>query len=227
MNDIYYYFLLFNSHFVVARETETSAEDISADIGTGSSDIGVCSSPAISFGNYKGVISIDRLHVHGLPDRSGFGIDGCQGIEDLLGGGFAGLGFVEVVAFAADHGGHGFFVDDEAAEPEVWAAFFAVPGVHFDWEVGEAFFVALVDRAFLSDVLVKVGELAADDSGDDVGHAVVVADLFVLVPGSGFAALGGPFADFIGVSFIICQEHAAGAAGDDLVAVEGDRVEAA
>ena len=55
-------------------------------------------------------------------------------------------------------------------------------------------------------------------------HPIVVADLFVLVPRSGLAALGATLAHFVGVFPGVCEEHATGASGYYLVAVEADAV---
>ena len=78
------------------------------------------------------------------------------------------------------------------------------------------------DGALLGYVLSKVGELAADDTGYDVGHAVVVAELLMLVPRRSLAGLGRPLARLVGLRFAVGQQHAACAASDDLVAVEAD-----
>ena len=91
-----------------------------------------------------------------------------------------------------------------------------------DGQALEARFIAVIDGFFLGDVLIKVGVLAPDDTGDDVGHAVVIAHLLVLVPGGVFPGLGGPLAGLIGHFQVIGQQAAAGGAGDDLIAVIRD-----
>lgn len=48
-------------------------------------------------------------------------------------------------------------------------------------------------------MLVKVGQLSPDDTGDDIRHAVIIADLLVLIPRGCLSALGGPLADLVGV----------------------------
>ena len=99
-----------------------------------------------------------------------------------------------------------------------------IEGVHSDRQIRKACLIPLVDGPLLGDMLVQVGQLPPDDARDDVAHAIVVADLLVLIPGGGLPALGGPFADLVGIFLTVRQEHAAGTAGDDLVAVEGDAV---
>ena len=49
----------------------------------------------------------------------------------------------------------------------------------------------------------------------------------MLVPGSGFAALGAPLAHLFGIFFAVGQEHAAARTGNNLVAVKTDGVKVA
>ena len=71
---------------------------------------------------------------------------------------------------------------------------------------------------------VQVRKLPAHDAGHDIAHAVVVADLLVLVPGGRLPALRGPFPYLVGVRPGIREEHSPAAARDDLVAVKADGV---
>ena len=216
--------LLSGGHFVVTGEAEAAAEDVGTDVGAGTGDIGIGLAAAAALGCDEGMGAVNRLQVHRLPDGAALGVEGRNGREDFAGRGLAGFVLPEFLLLPADMRGHGVRVDDQAAEPEVGHTLLRVIGVHADRQVLQAFFVSLIDRFLLGDVLIQIGKLTADDAGDDVGHAVVVTDLFVLVPGGCFARLGGPFADLVGVRFGVGQEHTAGRAGDDLVAVEGDAV---
>ena len=71
-------------------------------------------------------------------------------------------------------------------------------------------------------MLFQVGILAPDHAGDHIAHAVVVAQLLMLIPGGVLPALGGPLSSLIGRCQIVGQQHTAGGAGDDLVAVKGN-----
>ena len=71
-------------------------------------------------------------------------------------------------------------------------------------------------------MLFKVRILAAHDAGDDIAHAVVVADLLMLVPRRVLARLRGPLAGMVRVLERVGQKAAARGAGDDLVAVVGN-----
>ena len=71
-------------------------------------------------------------------------------------------------------------------------------------------------------MLLQMGVLAPHHARDDVAHAVVVADLLVLVPRGVLASLRRPFAGAVGILKGVGQKAAAGRAGDDLVAVVGD-----
>ena len=224
MNNVDDNVLLCRGHLVVTGEAEAPAEDVGADVDACAFDIGVGFASSISFNGDKGVGSIDGLHVHRLPDGAAFRIEGGKGSEDLSRAGLAGFMLPELVLFAADKGAHGVFIQDHAAQPEVGLGVLCIIGVHVYRQILQAFFVAFIDCPLLGDMLVQVRDLAADDTGDDVAHAVVVADLLMLVPGGGFAALGAPFADLVGVLQTVGQEHAAGGAGDDLVAVKADAV---
>lgn len=74
MDDLDHSVLLFRGHLVVAGEAEASAEDVCSDVDAGAGDIGVALSSAVTLHRDKGVGTIDRLHVHGLPDRASFGV---------------------------------------------------------------------------------------------------------------------------------------------------------
>ena len=71
-------------------------------------------------------------------------------------------------------------------------------------------------------MLLQIGQLTPDDTGDHIAHAVVIAQFFVLIPGSVLTALGGPLSGLVGGFQVIGQQHTAGRTGDDLIAVEGD-----
>lgn len=62
---------------------------------------------------------------------------------------------------------------------------------------------------FLFNMPVKIGNLSPDHAGNNIDHPVVIAYLFMLVPGSVFFAPRAPFLDLIGVFPGIRQEHAA------------------
>lgn len=225
--------LLLRRHFVVGWEAEAAGEDVGADVereavGAGAAlDVGVAPCAARAVARDEGMRAVDGLHVHGLPDGTALRVDAADGVEDLRRAGFAVLRAVEGLLLATDMRAHGVRVDDEAAEPKVRLAVCRVVGVHLDRESFESLAVALVDRLFLGDVLLEVRDLAADDAGDDVRHAVVVADFLMLVPRGRLAGLGAPFADLFRVLLAVREEHAARAARDDLVAVEADAVPAA
>ena len=160
--------------------------------------------------------------MHGLPDRTALGVDGGDGLQNLRRAALARLGNVQGVGLPAHLAAHGLGLDGQAGQPEVGDAVVGVVGVHLHGQVLQALPVALVDRPLLGNVLLEVGNLPPDDAGDDVAHPVVEAHLLVLVPGSGLAALGGPLPGLVRRLRVPGQEHAAGGAGDDLVAVEGD-----
>ena len=79
MDDINHNILLFRGHFVVAGEAQASSEDVRAHVDAGSGDVGVALSAAVAFHRDEGVGAVDRLHVHGLPDGTAFGIEGSEG----------------------------------------------------------------------------------------------------------------------------------------------------
>ena len=216
--------LLGGGHFVVAGEAEAAVEDVGTDIRAIAGDVGIGAGTAAAVAGDEGVASVDGLQVHGLPDRAALGIEGGQGFQDLRRAGLAGFGEIEGFAVAAYLAAHSIRVDEQTAEPEVGYAVLGVIGIHADREVLQALFIALVDGTLLRNMLVKKRDLAADDAGNDVGHTIVVANLFVLIPRCRFAGLSGPFADLIGIFFRSGQEEAARGAGDDFIAVEGDAV---
>ena len=216
MNNLYHSILVLRRHLIVAGQAEPSSEDICADVDAGSSNIGVALSPAVTFHRDKSIGTIDRLHVHGLPDGTALGIEGSEGGQDFTWAALPRFMLPELILLAADEGAHGALVDDQTAEPEVWFRVLHIIRVHLHWEILQAFFVTLVDRLFLGDVFIQIRYLSTDDTGNDIRHAVVEADLLMLIPGGRFAALGRPLANLVGIFQTVGQEHAAGGAGDDL-----------
>lgn len=214
--------LLFGGHLVVAGQAEPAGKDVGAHIGDSACDVGVGAGAAVTLRGHEGVAHVHGLHVHGFPNGAALGVHGGDAFQDFRGAALARLVNIQGVGFAADLLAHGVFVDNHAAEPEVRFAVGGVVGVHLHREALQAFLVAHVDSLFLGDVLFQVRHLAADHAGDDVAHAVVVAHLFVLVPGGCLAALGAPLAHLLGVVLAVGQEHAAATASDNLVAVKTD-----
>ena len=86
----------------------------------------------------------------------------------------------------------------------------------------EALLIPHIDGLFLGDMLLQMRVLAPNHTGDHVAHAVVVAQFLMLVPRCVLPGLGGPLARLVCRMQIIRQQHAAGGAGDDLIAVEAD-----
>ena len=120
---------------------------------------------------------------------------------------------------------HRILIDDEAAQPMVGNRIRLIKRVHGYRKAFQSFLVSVVDCSLLCNVLVKVRNLAADDTCDHIAHPVVVADLFMLVPGGVLPGLRRPLADLVGDLDIGCKQHAATGACDDLVAIERNRVE--
>ncbi len=226
--------LLFGRHLVVGGQAEAAVEDVHAHVQrqailphAATGDVGVGSGAAIALAGDEGVHAVDGLHVHGLTDLAPLGVAFCESFQNLGGAALAGLGRVERFAFTAHLAAHGRRVNQQAAEPEVGLALRRVIRVQAHGQPGQPFAVALVDGFFLRDVFLKVRHLPACHAGNDVAHAVVVAKLFVLIPGGVFAALGGPLAGFLGIFPAVGEQHAAAGAGDDLVAVEAGDAHAA
>ncbi len=125
--------------------------------------------------------------MHRLPDGSAFGIKLCKALQDLCGAGFACFFYVQGFFLAPYLLAHGIAINDHTAEPIVRLAVFFIKWIHGYRKVFEAFFVPFIDRFLLSHMFIKVLILAANDTGDDIAHAVVVAQLLMLIPGSGFS----------------------------------------
>ena len=217
MNDVDNYVLLLFCHLVIARQTEPSPENIGSYIDSRAFYVSICTSSTVALNRDEGVGPVYRLHMHGLPDRSSFRLEGGDGIQDFLRAALSGYALVEVILLSANHGSHGVFIDQAAGKPEVGLAVFLVIGIHGHGKILQPLFVSLVDCPLLGDMFVQIGDLAPDDAGHDVGDAVVVSDLLMLIPRRGLPVLGGPFPDLVRVLPGVGQEHAAGGAGDNLV----------
>ena len=53
-------------------------------------------------------------------------------------------------------------------------------------------------------MFIKIRKLSSDDTGNDVGHTVVVADFLMLIPEGVFSGLGGPLSDLVGIFLTVC-----------------------
>lgn len=73
------------------------------------------------------------------------------------------------------------------------------------------------------DSIFQIGHLPPKNARDNVAHAVMPSSS-CRCQGRTRAALGGPFAGFVGVLKIVCQEESA-AAGNDFVAVAGENAD--
>ena len=138
--------------------------------------------------------------MHRFPDRAGFDVFLFQGFHDL-----------ERLHRA---------VEGEAGEPIVGLVP-VVDRLEMDaFERTELSFVEFVDVLFLGHALVEDAQLAAADAGVDVAHAVVVADLGVLVVSGLVAGLGRPEARLGDALGVFADQHATTRGRDDLVPVK-------
>lgn len=141
----------------------------------------------------------------GLPEGPGLDFAfGEMGEEGAASGGEAGgvepAGGFSVVGF-----GHGFD-----------------PG-----KIGEGAVVRVEDFAFAFEELGEEFELGGAESGLEVGHAVVVTDLIVdEFDGFDFGG-GAEVAGVLDEVFVVGDEHAAAAGGDEFVAVEAEAADGA
>src|SRR5690625_4685298 len=93
--------------------------------------------------------------------------------------------------------------------------------------VAEVLAVVFEVAAAGGDAALQHLQLSASDTGQDVAHPVVVADLAVLVMRRIVPRLGGEFAGVVRQLLVIRDQHSAAGRGDDLVAVEGEDAEPA
>lgn len=110
MDDFNDLVLIRRGHFVVAGEAEAAMEDVCADVLRGAGDVGICLGTPVAGCRYKRVIAVDGLHVHRLPDRAAFGIEGGDGGEDLRWGRFTRDRLIKKVSFSAHLRRHGGFI---------------------------------------------------------------------------------------------------------------------
>ena len=217
--------LLIGGHLVVGGEAEAAVEDVHADVLRAARDVGVRAGAAVAVARHKGIHAEERLHVHRLPDGAALRVGGGQFFENLRRAGPAFFMDIACVGIGSYLPAHRVTVDEKAGQPEVRLHGVRLVRVHAGGQIFQPLFIPIINSLLLRDVLLQIGDLAADDARDDVRHAVVVAGLLVLVPRRGLAGLCGPLARLPGGGPVVSQEHPAGRARDDLVAVEGDGVE--
>ena len=223
VNDIDNHVLLLRGHLVVARKAEAAIEQIGAHVSSRlASDISVGGRATVALPRHERVHAVDGLLVHRLPHRTALCVHAANGLENLRGTALVGLGHVESFTLSPHLRAHSVFVNEQAAQPVVGLAVMRVKRVHDHRQACKGLCIALEDGFLLRDMLLQVGQLTTDNPGNDVGHAVVVAQLFVLVPRSVLARLRGPLASTVSFFLGVAEDAAAGAAGHDLVAVEAN-----
>ena len=122
--------LLFLCHLVIARQTQTSFKDIHTHIRAASVNICIGSGSAAAVTNDKRVHTVDRLHMHRLPDRTAFRVDACNCFQNLGRATFAMFSDKESISLPSYLPAHGVFVNDHAAQPEVRLTVLLIIGIH-------------------------------------------------------------------------------------------------
>ena len=147
------------------------------------------------------MVQINRLHMHGLPDRTAFSVECGHRVQNFKRRALTRFALIEIVQSAFFHGRQRIFINGHAAEPEIRHALFFIPRIHFNRQILQAFRISLPDCLFLLPMFFKIRELPPDDTGNNIAHAVVVADLLMLIPSGGLAGLRRPFADHFRIFF--------------------------
>ncbi len=160
MNNIDNYVLLLFCHLIVAWQAKASVKDICTYIDdSGFFYVRVAAGSAGSVSCDERMHTIDRLHMHGLPDRASLCVEVLQGFKNLGRAGFAGFADVERIFFASNLLAHRVLVDDRAAEPVVRLT--SVDDRHHRHrKIFESFFVSFVNCLLLCDVFFKVIEVS-------------------------------------------------------------------
>ena len=130
VNNVDYNVLLRCGHLNITGQAQAALEDIHAHVHALAGDISVSVGPAVSLSGDKAVHPVDRLHMHGLPDRPALSIVSRQCFQNLSWAAFSGLRDKERLLLSADLGAHGFPVDEQAGEPEIGFAVNFVIGIH-------------------------------------------------------------------------------------------------
>lgn len=77
VNDLNNPVLLLRCHLVIGRQAEPSPENISSYIDSRALYVSICTASTISLDRDERIRPVDRLHMHGLPDRTTFCIELC------------------------------------------------------------------------------------------------------------------------------------------------------
>ena len=159
--------------------------------------------------------------MHRLPDRSALGVKACKRLQNLSRASLALFFYVKRLGIVSDLFAHIFLINNQSGQPEVWLGT-VNNRVHMNRQIAKSVAVSLIYCLFLCDVFFQMRILTADNTGDHVAHAVVVADFLVLIPRGVFTRLCRPLARPVCRFRIICEQASAGGTGDDFVAVIAD-----
>ena len=80
--------------------------------------------------------------------------------------------------------------------------------------------ITLKNGPFLLNAKRQYLYLPTANAGADVTHTVVVADLFMLIPGEGLPSLSSQFQSMNSICLVLADQHTAARCGDNLVAIE-------
>src|SRR5699024_7296424 len=96
---------------------------------------------------------------------------------------------IESFLFTSDLLAHSFFVNDHAAQPEVWLTVLFIIGIHLYGKSLQAFLVTHIDCLLLGNMLLQMGYLVTDNTCNYIAHAIVVTKLLMLIPCRTFSGL--------------------------------------
>ncbi len=116
---------------------------------------------------------------------------------------------------------HGIIVNNQCGQPVIRSGPFR-NGIHSDRKSLQPLEVPLIHGLLLCDVLLQMKILTANHTGYHIAHAIIIADLLVLIPCRILARLRGPFAGTVRILQAVGQKTASGAPRDNLVPVIGN-----
>ena len=125
--------LLINRHFIITWQAHTTSKDICSNIFYSTGNIRIGTTPDTSLTSNTLMHSVHRLHMHGLPDRPSFSIDGGYRFQYLSRTGLSFLRSVAYIYFPSHLLAHSILIYDECTQPVVRFSTFG-DRIHLDWQ---------------------------------------------------------------------------------------------
>ena len=143
-------------------------------------------------------------------------------LQNLCRTAFSVFGCVQRPTFAALLVCHAFRFYQQTAEPVIGYTVFLIIWIHSHRQPFQSLSVSSVNFFLPSYMLFQIWDLTPHHSSNHIAHPIIIAKLFMLIPGSCLPGLGRPFSDSICIFFLVGKQYSTRTASNDLIAIKAN-----